>query len=678
MCLRNQAVGRVVLPQDLPAGGELDTDDVSIPVVFIPGAGKLAPTPLLVRALLHLDQPSRRVIVVVYPLGQPLAEQPSLPGAPVQAVILIAYHSAQTVAHPHQPVLLVIPKGQRVDAASGTLSVLEGQEAFLLRPVAVGIVDILGQPVLDRPILRPGHRLPLLQQPSRPVVGIQCPDPGLVGFPGQIALCGDLLDHQAPQIVDIAFLYDPVRADNFLQTARRVVAVDIARAVIRFSVILFWLDDLHQIAHSVIFQPPDAAVRVDDLDPPVVGVVLVPDALTAPGGRIIGVWVDLHSQAPRSIIGSGKHIPQRVGGADTVIHGVILIAIAGPVSRLFIVLVGQYLGDQITQEVIAVTGGVAQGIDLQRPGPQLGIAELDLAGVALDGHTLLNLVIAVLEHRSLRRDKPGHPAAALPVFILGHIAVSVRHGDHAAQPVILVGLHPAAHGVDHLLLADTVVALIELGEKLLAIVVPPVDLVAPVIILELPNQAAGQLLAHQFPVLPVGPAGDLAAAVLLQNAVAPLVVLKLLIGTVIVLCLYRLLLVVVMVNCAATALQIVIGCLASGIVVKEYMLFAIRQILTDHAPLFIITVDEIVYAILVGDRNNQAPGIILVTHGPTVGVRHRRQKVPVVLILDRTPRTVCDFGNLARLIGKVQILAAGEGQALNGSAAIADLRPVPM
>ena len=147
------------------------------------------------------------------------------------------------------------------------------------------------------------------------------------------------------------------------------------------------------------------------------------------------------------------------------IHGVILIAVAGPVSRLFIVLVGQYLGDQITQEVIAVTGGVAQGIDLQRPGPQLGIAELDLAGVALDGHTLLNLVIAVLEHRSLRRDKPGHPAAALPVFILGHIAVSVRHGDHAAQPVILVGLHPAAHGVDHLLLADTVVALIELGEN---------------------------------------------------------------------------------------------------------------------------------------------------------------------------------------------------------------------
>ena len=116
----------------LPAGGELDTDDVSIPVVFIPGAGKLAPTPLLVRALLHLDQPSRRVIVVVYPLGQPLAEQPSLPGAPVQAVILIAYHSTQTVAHPHQPVLLVIPKGQRVNAASGTLPVLEGQEAFLL------------------------------------------------------------------------------------------------------------------------------------------------------------------------------------------------------------------------------------------------------------------------------------------------------------------------------------------------------------------------------------------------------------------------------------------------------------------------------------------------------------------------------------------------------------------
>ena len=108
------------------------------------------------------------------------------------------------------------------------------------------------------------------------------------------------------------------------------------------------------------------------------------------------------------------------------------------------------------------------------------------------------------------------------------------------------------------------------------------------------------------------------------------------------------------------------------------MLFAIRQILTDHAPLFIITVDEIVYAILVGDRNNQAPGIILVTHGPTVGVRHRRQKVPVVLILDRTPRTVCDFGNLARLIGKVQILAAGEGLALNGCAAIADLRPIPM
>ena len=87
---------------------------------------------LLVRALLHLDQPSRRVIVVVYPLGQSLAEQPSLPGAPVQAVILIAYHSAQTVAHPHQPVLLIIAEGQRVDAAPGTLPVLEGQETFLL------------------------------------------------------------------------------------------------------------------------------------------------------------------------------------------------------------------------------------------------------------------------------------------------------------------------------------------------------------------------------------------------------------------------------------------------------------------------------------------------------------------------------------------------------------------
>ena len=89
--------------------------------------------------------------MVVYPLGQPLAEQPSLPGAPVQAVILIAYHSAQTIAHSHQPVLLVIPKGQCVDAASGTLPVLEGQEALLLRPVAVSVIGVAWSEKAARP-----------------------------------------------------------------------------------------------------------------------------------------------------------------------------------------------------------------------------------------------------------------------------------------------------------------------------------------------------------------------------------------------------------------------------------------------------------------------------------------------------------------------------------------------
>ena len=204
------------------------------------------------------------------------------------------------------------------------------------------------------------------------------------------------------------------------------------------------------------------------------------------------------------------------------------------------------------------------------------------------------------------------------------------------------------------------------------------DLVAPVIVLELPNQAAGQLLAHQLPVLPVGPVGNLAVAVLLQDAVAPLVILKFPGSTVIVLCFYRLLLVVVMVNCAAAALQIVIGCLASGIVVQEYMLLTICQILPDHTSLFVIAVDKIVNIVLIRDGSNQAPGIVLVAHGTAIGVGYRNQVVVVVLILDRTPRTVCDFGNLARLIGKVQILAAGEGQALDGSTAIADLRPVPM
>ena len=84
-----------------------------------------------------------------------------------------------------------IPAIEAITRSNATLDVYKRQ--LLLRPVAVGIVDILGQPVLDRPIPRPGHRLPLLQQPSRPVVGIQCPDPGLVGFSGQIALCGDCL-----------------------------------------------------------------------------------------------------------------------------------------------------------------------------------------------------------------------------------------------------------------------------------------------------------------------------------------------------------------------------------------------------------------------------------------------------------------------------------------------------
>ena len=105
VCLRNQAVGRVVLPQNLAAGGELDAGDIPVPVILIPGAGKQAPAPLLVRAQLHLNQPARRVIAVVQPLGQALAEQARLPGAPVQAVILIAHHSPQAVAHPHQSVL---------------------------------------------------------------------------------------------------------------------------------------------------------------------------------------------------------------------------------------------------------------------------------------------------------------------------------------------------------------------------------------------------------------------------------------------------------------------------------------------------------------------------------------------------------------------------------------------
>jgi len=47
--------------------------------------------------------------------------------------------------------LLVIPKGQRVDAAPGTLPILEGQEALLLRPVAVSVIGVAWSEKAARP-----------------------------------------------------------------------------------------------------------------------------------------------------------------------------------------------------------------------------------------------------------------------------------------------------------------------------------------------------------------------------------------------------------------------------------------------------------------------------------------------------------------------------------------------
>ena len=97
---------------------------------------------------------------------------------------------------------------------------------------------------------------------------------------------------------------------------------------------------------------------------------------------------------------------------------------------------------------------------------------------------------------------------------------------------------------------------IELRKELLAIIVPPMNQIAPFVVLILPDEAARELLPQQLPILPVGPPVLRAVPTLLQNLVAPLVIGKFLCGAVVIFCFCGLLFVVVMIDCSAAALGI--------------------------------------------------------------------------------------------------------------------------
>ena len=676
--LRDQPVSSVVLPQDLTAGREEDAGDVAVAVVLIFCADKALAAAILVRCLGDLHQTAGGVIVVMDDLRQALAEQASFLGALVQAVIGILNHSAQAVTDPHQAVLLIVAEGQGMDAPIGAVSALQSQETLFCRAFAIAVIGILSQAVLYAAFLRVDHRLALLQQPACGIVLVEGPDPGLVAVPGTIAVRRDLLEQQAAGVVDEPLFYHSVRGSDLNEIICAIVLIGIPGAVVGFRVILLRLNHFNQVPQSIILHAPHAAVRVNGTDAPVIGVVFIADALPALGGGVIGVGVDLHRHAARRVIGRGEHIPQRVGAGDTVVHSVIFVLIAGPIAALFVVLVWHDLGNQVAQQVIAVPGGIAQCVGLHSPCAKRRIAELNHTKHALDGHALLDLVVGILERVALRSHNGRDPAAVLPVCEPGHVPVPIGHGDHAPQAVIGIGADQRPNLVNDLPLLDAIVMGIKSGKVLLTAAAPPVDAVAVFIILIFPDQASGKLLAQQLPILPEQLFGDPAVAVLLQDDIAPLVIRKLLRGAVVIFHLGHQLVLVIVVDDPAAALQVDVNILPVRVAVQEGVFLAVGNILLHNTASLVIAVAEVLDAVLVCYMGNHAMPVILVAHGAAVGIGDGHQVLAVVLIADGAPGPVGDPGDLARLVGEIQVLAAGQGHALDGGAAVVDLCLVPV
>src|SRR5699024_5825359 len=196
----------------------------------------------------------------------------------VLQVVGILHSSSGLVADFDQTVELVVFKADHMQRAGHTGLGLEVKIPALLDAVAGGIVFVLGQLVLRLAVCIVLAWLAFLGQPAGIVVSIQRADAFRICFAGEITGSVDQLDDVAAEVVDIPFLYRPVRRGDLDQAVYFIVFVGIARAIVPFGIVIHGLDFLEDIAHGVVEDTLDALVRVDDPDLIVVGVVFAADS----------------------------------------------------------------------------------------------------------------------------------------------------------------------------------------------------------------------------------------------------------------------------------------------------------------------------------------------------------------------------------------------------------------
>ena len=267
-----QPVSSVVLAEDFPARGHLDMNDVASLVVIIQNR---CPGGAAVGALHHvalLNEPAAGVVLPAEQLVDAGPQSAPLLDPAVLQVIGILHGSPGLVADFDQPAELVVFKADHMQRTGHTGLGLEVKIPALLDTVASGIVFVLGQLVLRLAVCIILAWLAFLGQPAGIVVSIQRADAFRVCFASEITGSVDQLDDVAAEVVDIPFLYRPVRRGDLDQAVYFIVLVGIARAIVPFGIVIHGLDFLEDIAHGVVEDTLDTLVRVDDPDLIVVGV----------------------------------------------------------------------------------------------------------------------------------------------------------------------------------------------------------------------------------------------------------------------------------------------------------------------------------------------------------------------------------------------------------------------
>ena len=278
MGLSSQPVNGIVLTENLAARRHLDVDDVAGLVVLIQDR---RPGSTAVGAFHHvalLDKPAAGVVLPAEQLVDAGPQPAPFLDPAVLQVVGILHSSSGLIADFDQTVELVVFKADHMQRAGHTGLGLEVEIPALLDAVAGGIVFVLGQLVLRLAVCIILAWLAFLGQPAGIVVSIQRADAFRICFAGEITGSVDQLDDVAAEVVDIPFLYRPVRRGDLDQAVYFIVLVGIARAIVPFGIVIHGLDFLEDIAHGVVEDTLDALVRVDDPDLIVVGVVFAADS----------------------------------------------------------------------------------------------------------------------------------------------------------------------------------------------------------------------------------------------------------------------------------------------------------------------------------------------------------------------------------------------------------------